>query len=178
MNSVKTFFAAAAFGAAVLGAPFAATESHATDKAKPGMVMAGDLHVSQPWTRAMLPGQKVGGGFVIIENKGADDDRLLSVSSPVTDRVEVHEMAVVDDVMRMRPLPDGLAILAGATVELKPGGYHLMFMGVEDAFEEGDMVPVVLSFEKAGDVELMLSVMPAGTKAMDHGKMDHGHKTN
>ena len=179
----KILVAVAIFGATALSTQFAAAESHGKHEMKPGMVVAGDLHISGPWTRAMLPGQKVGGGFLIIANNGAADDTLLSVSSPVTNRSEVHEMAVIDDVMRMRKLPDGLVIPAGTTVELKPGGYHLMFMDVEESFKEGDMVPVVLSFEKAGDVELMLAVMPAGTKGMDHGhmdhgKMDHGDKTN
>lgn len=132
------------------------------------IVVLGDLTLSGHWTRAMLPGQKAGGGFVTIVNNGGDDDRLVAVSTPGVGRSEIHEMAVVDDVMKMRALADGLPLPAGETVELKPGGYHLMFMGVEKPFKEGDMVPVVLTFEKAGDVELVLPVMPANTKTMGH----------
>lgn len=142
------------------------------------IVVLGDISLSGHWTRAMLPGQKAGGGFVTIVNNGGDDDRLVSVSTPGVKRAEIHEMSVVDDVMKMRPLAEGLPLPAGETVELKPGGYHLMFMGVEEPFEEGGMVPVVLTFEKAGDVELMLPILPAGTKTMEHGKHDHGAKTN
>ncbi|WP_419907347.1 copper chaperone PCu(A)C [Hoeflea sp.] len=174
----KVLIAAAAFGVAAIATQTAADESHGKHETHAEMVMAGDLHIARPWTRAMLPGQKVGGGFLVITNKGAADDRLVAVSSPVTDRVEIHEMAVVDDVMRMRPLPDGIVIPAGETVELKPGGYHLMFMDVEKGFAEGDMVPVVLSFEKAGNVDLKLPAMPAGSRNMDHSKMHHGEKTN
>ncbi len=157
----------------------------AGDAAKPAMtdnmVMVGDIHVSDHWARAMLPGQKVGGGYVTLKNSGSADDRLVSVSTSATDRAEIHEMAVVDDVMRMRQLKDGLVIGAGETVTLKPGGFHMMFMAVEKPFVEGEMVPVTLVFEKAGPVDLMLPILPARTKKMDHSTMDHGvehKKTN
>ena len=174
----KSLFAAAVLGVAAFATHTAANEKHGKHEVKAEVVMAGDLHIAQPWTRAMLPGQKVGGGFLVISNKGAADDRLVSATSPATDRVEIHEMAVVDDVMRMRALQDGLVIPAGETTELKPGGYHIMFMEVEEGFAEGDMIPVVLTFEKAGNVELMFHAMPVGSKKMDHGKMHHGEKTN
>lgn len=124
----------------------------ADDAAKPAMtdkmVMVGDIHVSDHWARAMLPGQKVGGGFVTLTNGGSEDDRLVSISTSATERAEIHEMAVVDDVMRMRQLKDGLVIGAGETVTLKPGGFHMMFMAVQDPFVEGGMVPVTLVFER------------------------------
>lgn len=175
MRIFKTILAAAMAAAVLSASPVLADDKM---EMKPAMVMAGDLHISAPWTRAMLSGQKVGGGFLIVENKGGQDDRLVSVTTPRTDNTEIHEMAVVDDVMKMRALPDGLVIPAGETVELKPGGYHLMFMAVPEPFKEGEMVPVVLNFEKAGNVELVMPVKPAGTKAMDHGKHHHGKKTN
>ena len=175
MRIFKTILAAAMAAAVLSASPVLADDKM---EMKPAMVMAGDLHISAPWTRAMLSGQKVGGGFLVVENKGGEDDRLVSVTTPRTDNTEIHEMAVVDDVMKMRALPDGLVIPAGETVELKPGGYHLMFMAVPEPFKEGEMVPVVLTFEKAGNVELMLPVKPAGTKAMDHSKHHHGKKTN
>ncbi len=169
---------AVALSAASLFATVAVAENQDKTAMKADMVMVGDIHLSAHWTRAMLPGQKVGGGYVTITNNGGEDDRLIAISTPATERAEIHEMSVVDDVMKMRPLADGLAVPAGETVELKPGSYHMMFMAVEEPFKEGGMVPVVLTFEKAGDVELMLPVMPAGTKAMDHGKMKHESKTN
>lgn len=180
MHLLKTILSAAALVGATLITTIAIAESHGKSHAdmKTDMVMIGDIHLSGHWTRAMLPGQKVGGGFVTITNKGTGQDRLVSVSTPVAGRAEIHEMSMVDDVMKMQPLADGLPVPAGETVELKPGGYHLMFMAVEQPFKEGGMVPVVLTFEKAGDVELMLPVMPAGTKAMDHGEMKHEPKTN
>ena len=182
MHIFKMVITAAAIGAAAffntLAVAEASDKAHDKSHMMADIVMLGDIHLSGHWTRAMLPGQKVGGGFVTIANTGGQDDRLVSVSTPAAKRAEIHEMAVVDDIMKMRPLADGLTVPAGATVELKPGGYHLMFMAVAEPFKEGGMIPVVLTFEKAGDVELILPVMPAGTKAMDHGKMDHGAKTN
>lgn len=168
MHFPKQILAAALFGAvSAFAVPASAGDMSDTHESKP--VMAGDLHLSGFWTRAMLPGQKAGGGFLIITNNGAADDRIIAVSTPSAARAEIHEMAVVDDVMKMRPLADGLVIPAGETVELKPGGLHLMFMAVSEPFEEGGMVPVTVSFEKAGDVPVMLKVMPVGTKKMDHG---------
>ncbi len=182
MFAPRSVIAAAMFAAATAFAPATfADDSHGHghdhgkmdhgDKAKP--VMAGDLHISGYWTRAMLPGQKVGGGYLVITNNGSDHDRMVAISTPHTDRAEIHEMKMVDDVMKMRELEDGLHVPAGETVVLEPGGYHLMFMAVTTPFKEGDMVPVTLTFEKAGDVELMLPVMAAGTKKMDHGGHSH-----
>lgn len=168
MFTIKSMIAAALIAASTALAPMA----QADDKAHGAMtkaIMAGDLHLSGYWTRAMLPGQKVGGGYLVVTNKGSVDDRLVAVATPLTDRAEIHEMTVVDDVMKMRRLEEGLTIPAGETVILEPGGLHLMFMAVGTPFKEGDMVPVTVTFEKAGDVDLKLPVMPAGSKKMDHG---------
>ncbi len=133
---------------------------------------AGDLEISGGWTKAMLPGQKVGGGFLVIKNTGSVDDRLVSAASPAAPDVQLHEMSVVNDVMEMRQLSDGVALPAGQTVELKPGGLHLMFMNVSEPFKDGAAVPLTLTFEKAGAVEMTLPVAPANAKEMPEG---HGH---
>nr|WP_157017485.1 DUF1775 domain-containing protein [Mesorhizobium xinjiangense] len=130
-------------------------------------VVAGDLEISAAWAKAMLPGQPAGGGYLTITNTGDEPDRLTAVTSPAAGAVEVHKMEVVDDVMTMRPVDGGLEIPAGGTVELKPGGMHLMFMQVAEPFRDGGRVPVTLDFEKAGKVELTLPVTRAGG-AMDH----------
>ena len=127
-------------------------------------VEAGDLVISAYWTRATLPNQKVGGGYLTIENTGDEGDRLTGVASPVTDRAEMHEMSVEDDVMTMRRIDGGLAIPAGETVAFEPGGYHLMFQDLAEGFVEGGSVSVTLQFEKAGEVTLALPVLPAGTR--------------
>jgi len=117
------------------------------------------LEISGGWARAMLPGQKAGGGFVVITNRGATDDRLVGVRTPNAGHSEIHEMKVVDGVMKMRQIEGGLPIPAGETVVLEPGANHLMFMMVETPFTAGDTLPVTLVFEKAGEVDMMLPVV-------------------
>jgi copper(I)-binding protein len=128
------------------------------------VVKAGDLEVSGGFAKAMLPGQPVGGGFFTVKNSGSADDRLVSVTSPNAGEVQLHEMAMKDNVMRMRELKDGIAIPAGQTVELAPGKLHLMFQKVKTPFRQGDKVPVTLTFEKAGKVDLVLNVLSAQGK--------------
>lgn len=122
-----------------------------------GSAKIGDLDISSGSLKAMLPGAKVGGGFLTIKNSGSDD-RLVAVESPLAGRVEIHEMKMENDVMKMRRLDDGIALPAGETVELKAGGLHLMFMDVKKPFAEGDAVPVTLVFEKAGKVDATFPV--------------------
>lgn len=133
------------------------------------VVKAGNLEVSGGATKAMLPGQPVGGGYVTIKNGGDSDDKLIGVESSAAGRAEIHEMAMVNDVMKMRKLDEGIVIPAGQTVELKPGGLHMMFFDVKKPFAEGDKVPVTLIFEKAGKVDVILSAGAA------KGGGDHQH---
>jgi copper(I)-binding protein len=149
------------------------------DKAGGDTVTVGDIEIGSIWTRAMLPGQPVGGGYFTITNNGKSADRLVSISSPDAGSAEIHSMVMKDNVMVMRPVEGGLEIPAGETVELKPGHFHLMFMDVKKPFRKGDTVPVTLEFEKAGKVETKMPVEAPNAKgapgAMEHS-MDHmGH---
>ena len=128
----------------------------------------GALEISHPWTRATPPTAPSGGGFLIIANKGTTPDRLIAARSAVSDRVEVHEMKMDGNVMRMRELEKGLEIPAGATVMLKPGGFHIMFMGLKAPFAKDTKVPVTLVFEKAGSIDVELAVEAMGTAAPKH----------
>lgn len=150
--------------------------AHDHGMATSASVTAGDLEITQAWVRATLPGQPAAGGFLTIDNKGKEADRLLSASSPLTPVTQVHEMKMDGDVMKMAELADGLEIPAGGKVELKPGGFHIMFMGLEKQITEGETVKVTLKFEKAGEVTVDLPVKPADAKGMghEHGHMDHG----
>lgn len=136
----------------------------ATDPGTFATATVGDLELTAGFTRAMLPGQPVGGGFVTITNNGHHGDVLVSVESPNAGHVELHEMAMVGEVMKMRALNDGIPVPAGETVELKPGGLHMMFMDVKEPFAEGATVPVKLVFKNAGAVEIALPVAAAGKK--------------
>ena len=154
MKPLLQFVAFAALAATLLAAPARAEE-----------VKAGDLVISQAWSRATPSGAKIAGGFLTIENKGAAPDRLLGGSGDIAGKVEVHEMAMNNGVMTMRPLDTGLVIEPGKTVKLAPGGYHLMIMDLKTPFKQGDKVPVTLQFEKAGKVTLSLDVQGMGAQA-------------
>lgn len=131
-------------------------------------VKAGDLTLSDAFTRATLPGAKVGGGYVTISNDAKEADTLLGGSTPAAGRVEVHEMKMDGNVMQMRQLKDGLPIPAGDTVKLAPGGIHIMMMDLKAPLKEGEMVPLTLDFAKAGKVELQFMVGPANATEMGH----------
>ncbi len=121
----------------------------------------GPIKIEQAYTRATMPGQQVAGGFMKIENKGGPADQLISASSPVAGEVQLHEMSMEGNVMKMRQVKD-IAVPAGGSVELKPGGLHLMFMNIKAPLTSGETVPVKLKFAKAGEVEVRMSVNVMG----------------
>jgi copper(I)-binding protein len=143
--------------AALLAGPLA-TPSRAEE------VKAGDLVITQAWSRATPGGAKIGGGYLTIENKGSAPDRLIGGSADVAGKVEVHEMAMKNGVMTMRPLDKGLSIEPGKTVKLGPGGYHLMLFDLKSPLKQGDKLPLTLEFEKAGKVNLSLDVQGVGAQ--------------
>jgi periplasmic copper chaperone A len=125
---------------------------------------AHDITVRQAWSRATPKAAKVAGGYLTIENRGVQPDRLLSASSGAAAKVEIHQMSMQDGIMTMRPLDDGLVIAPDATVTLEPGGDHIMFIGLTAPFEEGQRVPVSLNFERAGKIEVSFDVGSVGAK--------------
>lgn len=134
----------------------------------------GDLEIRHPASRATLPGQPVAGGFMTIANKGADADRLVSITAPdLSDDVQLHEMAMENDVMKMRQLPDGIEIPAGAEVELKSGGLHVMFMKIKHPLKEGETFKATLNFEKAGQIDVDFDI-GAAKAAAKHGEQHGG----
>ncbi len=130
----------------------------------------GSLEIGNPWTRATPPSAQSGGGFLTITNKGTTPDRLVAVRTTASNKAEIHEMRMDGNVMRMRELEKGLEIPPGATVELKPGSYHLMFMELKAPFAKDAKIPATLVFEKAGsvDVELSVAAMGAASPATKH----------
>ena len=175
MKLIPRSLACAALLSALIAAPARAEE-----------VKAGDLTITQAWSRATPKGAKTGSGYLTIENKGSAPDRLVGISAEVAGKVEVHEMAMNNGVMTMRPLDKGLAIEPGKTVKLTPGSFHLMLLGLKSPLKQGDKVPVTLEFEKAGKVKLSLDVQGVGAQApagagneggnMDMKKMPGGMK--
>jgi len=137
----------------LIGAPLRAEE-----------VKAGDLVITQAWSRATPGGAKVGGGYLTIENKGSTPDRLIGGSAEVAGKVQVHEMSMNNGVMTMRPLDKGLVIEPGKTIKLAPGGYHLMLLDLKSPLKQGERVPLTLEFEKAGKIALSLDVQGVGAQ--------------
>lgn len=174
MKIMKTLLPAFTLAALSLAGPVTTGEmkhDHA-DHGEAKMEMAehavGDLMLKAAFARATLPNQPVAGAFLSITNVGSEDDVLIGFSSPIAGRGEVHEMKMDGDTMRMRELADGLVIPAGETVELKPGGYHLMFMEIAEPLVEGEMVEGTLEFQNAGSVAIQFAIMGKGAKSMDH----------
>ena len=143
-----------------------------------GSALAGDIMVENAWSRASAGAARAGGAFMEIHNTGKSDDKLLSASSNISAKTELHTHKMDGDIMKMRQV-DFVPITLGVT-ELKPGSYHVMFMGLKNKLVEGTSFPLTLNFEKAGKIDLTVNVMsPAAKGAMQgHKNMDkgHGHK--
>lgn len=132
----------------------------------------GDIEVANPWSRATPEGAKVAGGFLTIRNTGSTPDRLLSATGEIAGKTEIHEMAInASGVMTMRPLADGLEIPGGGEAELKPGGYHIMFLDLKRGIREGETFKGTLTFAKGGTVEVEFAVKAMGGPA---GHKGHG----
>ncbi|MEL6583343.1 MAG: copper chaperone PCu(A)C [Pseudomonadota bacterium] len=151
--------------------------------------MLGDLHIDHPVARATTPMAQASGGFMTIHNRGDQPDRLIAATSDASARTEIHLTEDDNGVMRMREV-EGIEIPAGEMVELKPGSFHVMFIGINEPFNEGDTRTAVLTFEKAGEVEVTFNIEQisggmdhsghghgdhSGHGGMDHSEMDHGH---
>jgi hypothetical protein len=129
----------------------------------------GDLVITHPWARPTSGDTHLGAAYLTIKNMGQAADTLQSVSTSVAAKSEIHEhIHNSGGVMRMRPLEGGLAVPPGSTVELKPGGNHIMLMGLQHNLEEGKSVPLKLTFAHAGEIEVEVHV----EKSPGHGSSD------
>jgi len=137
------------------------------------------VEASQGWSRATPPGAAVGGGYVTLRNQADAPDRLLAVESAASARVEIHEMRMEGEVMKMRRLDDGLELPAHATVVLQPGGNHLMFIEPHAPFVVGQPLQAKLVFQNAPPLTVQFEVMPMGAEAPAQGTpmqhMQHMH---
>ena len=135
----------ALLAAAMFAAPLAAQEYR-----------LGDITITHPWSRPTFVGP-VGVGYLSIVNKGKVADALIGASSPVAASVQIHQTITVDNMARMRPLSE-VEIAPGATVNIEPGGIHLMLMGLKAPLQAGQSVPLTLEFRAAGKITVELSV--------------------
>jgi len=151
------FLCAGLFGLAV-------TTAHARD------YKAGSLDIADPWSRATPKGSSVAAGYMKIKNTGSAPDRLISGSSDVASKFEVHEMTMENGVAKMRPVKGGLEIKPGDTVELKPGSFHVMFVDLKKPLTAGDHIKATLVFEKVGSVNVEYDVLPMGAEPSMQGR--------
>lgn len=144
-----------------------------------GSVFAQTVEVKDAWARTSVPGQKATGAFMKLTAK--DGAKLVAISTPAAGVAEVHEMKMDGDVMKMRAVPGGLDLPAGKTVELKPGGYHVMLMDLKAALPKDSTVPLTLTFKDAKGVESKLELtvpvatVAPGAKAGDMPAMNNGN---
>ena len=129
------------------------------------------VSVEQPWARAALEGGN-GGAFLTLRNAGTAPDRLVSASTPLARVTEIHETVREGEVMRMRPI-SALEVPAGGSVTLRPGGAHVMMVGLSQPIRAGMTVPLTLTFERAGAVQVQVAVQAAG--ASGPGAAHHAH---
>lgn len=153
MTPVKTFIAT--WSACLL------LTAHGIADAQPAKTSG--IKIEHPYARSTVPGQPVGGGYLVIRNSGAADKLISASAADVASSVEIHLMKLQGDVMRMRAV-DAIDVGAGKAVQLQPGGYHLMLMGLKEPLKAGDHFPLKLRFEKAGEMTVDVTVEGRGGK--------------
>lgn len=134
----------------------------------------GTIKIGHPWSRATPPAAPVAGGYITLTNTGIEPDRLVSGSSPIAQKFEIHETSVVDGVARMRPVVGGIEIAPGATVMLKSGGAHIMFIKPTKRLVEGEKLPATLTFEKAGSITVDFAIQGLGAPTQSENHNGHG----
>lgn len=134
----------------------------------------GALFIQHPWSRALPKSAKTGAGYMKISNSGDSDDALVSVTSPLSDRIEFHQMSMDHNVMKMRQLKTPLVIPAHADVTLDPSSLHIMFLNIKKPFVAGESFPATLHFQKAGDVDVEFFIEAMGaTVPKSHSGTEH-----
>lgn len=164
--------------ATMLAATLIATTLHTT-AVLAHSYKTGAISIAHPWSRQTAPGQSVGGGFLVVNNASDREDRLVSITSPASVDVQLHTMSMDNGVMRMRQVTGGLTVPAHGKLELKPGSFHVMFIGLKAPFTLGARIPATLTFKHAGTVKVFFAVEPitsTGPVATTAAEHDHaGH---
>jgi copper(I)-binding protein len=159
----------------MLAAVLAASAGAAAAQEAKKEVKIGSIEVSRPWARATPKGATTAAGYLKLTNTGSAPDRLVGGSSDVCGRFEVHQMEMAGNVMQMRPVANGLEINPGQSVELKPGSFHVMCIGLKQQLQRGQKIKTTLTFEKAGSGEIEFSVEPIGSPGPASGSAEHMH---
>lgn len=135
----------------------------------------GDLVIDHPHIPATVKAAPVAAGYLKIKNNGTEADKLLSISADFSAKQQIHTMMMVEGVMRMRPLKDGVEIPAGGEVVFKRGGDHFMFMKLNAQMQAGELRDVILVFEKAGEVKIGMIVIDPADLDSDAPSDDHSN---
>lgn len=148
----------------------------------------GSLRVEHPWARASIGPAKTGAAYLTVFNLGEEVDRLIAVETPAAKRAELHTHLVEDGIMKMRPV-EAIEVAPGEPAVLRPGGLHVMMMGLVAPLEEGTTFPLTLTFEKAGSITIetvvdeATAMGPEGAmpghdmKEMEHEGEGHDHSS-
>ena len=163
MRSVSKLTCALLFSLLCFGQAYAETPG-----AKP-------IVVENVWARATPAGAKTGAVYMTVINNGTIPDRLLSVTTPAADSVQIHRVSEENGVSSMREMPT-MDMAPGARVTFKPGDLHAMLVGLRQPLKEGQTIPLILEFEKSGKVDVAASVAKVGAMhGGDMGAMNHSH---
>lgn len=136
----------------------------------------GSLDLTQPWARATPKGASTGAAYITITNSGSKAERLSCASSPAAATCQIHEMAMSNGVMKMRPVEGGLEIKPGQTVTLKPGSYHMMLQGLKAPLKAGDKLEATLTASDGGSVKVEFPIAAIGAPAPGGGEVGNGMK--
>ena len=135
------------------------------------MVTIGDILITEIWARTTPKTAKTGAAFFVIKNNGKTGDTLIGVSSGLAKKTEIHQSSMEKGIMKMRHVGK-VAVPAGGIGILKPGSFHIMFMGLYNPINKGDEFPLTLTFEKSGTLKIMVKAQ----KSMNNGAIDHSKK--
>lgn len=127
----------------------------------------GDINVRHPWSRATPPGTAIAAGYMEIRNSGREPDRLMGASTEAAERVELHVTEREGDVLRMRAVAH-FEVSARQRIALRPGGAHLMIIGIKKPFAKGERVPLNLRFERAGELQVVLEIQAGDSRKPHH----------
>ena len=142
----------------------------------------GNIAIGRPWARPTAQGVKIGAAYLSLENKGSEADKLVSAASPVAANVQIHQTTNEGGVMKMHEARGGVELAPGATIAFKPGGYHIMLLDLKQKLEEGQRIPLTLTFTKAGSINVEVDVEKtsgsehSGGPMQDHGMTGLDHK--
>ena len=159
---------------AIIAAAMAALIGLAATAVAAEDIRAGDIEIATPWSRATASTMPNGASYMVLSNHGSQADRLVAAATPVAEQAQLHFVLVDEGVMRMRPVA-AIEVAPGEPSVLQPGGLHIMLLGLKAPLKRGSTFPLILTFERAGAVEVQVTVQSAGATTAPAAAHGHGH---